>query len=65
MKETERLKEEMDKTNKKKVAIEKFTLTNFTLVDIIDLLFNQFDQFILNECPHFKDQIFMDAMISI
>lgn len=31
----------------------RFTLTRFTLSDMLDLSLNQFDQYVIEECQHF------------
>ena len=50
----------------KKDQILRFTWTRFTLSDALELLFNQFDQYVLEECQHFlRDQAFMAVMRDI
>lgn len=45
--------------------IKRFTLKKFTLAEIFDLFINQFDQYLITQCQHFKDQQFMNAMSEI
>jgi hypothetical protein len=50
----------------KKDQIMRFTWTRFTLGDALELILNQFDQYVLDECQHFlRDQAFMNVMRDI
>ncbi|CDW75090.1 UNKNOWN [Stylonychia lemnae] len=49
----------------KKRILRKFTLTDFSLNEIIDLFLNQFDQFVVEQCQHFLDSEFMNVMRNI
>ena len=45
--------------------ISKFTFNKFTLMDVIDVSWKQYDLFIIEQCNHFKDIIFMGIMRDI
>jgi len=48
-------KVEEEEVSKQKEMIENFTFMNFTLSEFMDLFSNQFDQWVIEKCMHFKD----------